>query len=123
MVYKLSAIYGQVPIADTKKDGIKLIRQTPIKTPWFIIDSCVANHPDTLQLRNLFGKSVQTIVKCGENCKSQLFFEKLLKTNFCKFSQPPDTLIAIGGGTLLNLTTFIAGYPRTSYFKDRSHNW
>lgn len=85
-------------------------------TAWILVDKAVADHAKTQKIieatKANLGNHENTLmiseIDGGENCKSSGFFDSVCETALDYFGHAPRILIAIGGGSLLNLATFIS---------------
>ena len=114
--HTLSAIAKGVGLykADTDEPSLSLIHDARVTSAWVIVDEALMAHPETERI--LAGlrshtdpkRFLVTAVKGGEPAKSSFSFYNLTNEALDHFKYTPDALVAIGGGTILNLATFIS---------------
>lgn len=79
-------------------------------TAWVIVDEAVKDHAATYRIIAQLGDRniLVTPIPGGEQSKDSVFYGSLCTQALDHFQRAPSILIAIGGGTILNLCTFIA---------------
>ncbi len=78
---------------------------------WVLADEAVVNHSATQELLRRFDPQnlAMTALAGGEAVKSHQNWLDVMAFGYRRFARPPQKLIAIGGGAILNLGTFVAG--------------
>lgn len=133
MPHTLTGIEEPIQVVDAVRDGrdSSLISKVGVKRGgeslpmvWILVDKSVENHPETqaiIAAANLQGKMLLvTTIEGGEDCKSVETLVSVTTAAYEFFQRAPTRMIAIGGGSVLNLATFIAACMENEglYFGD-----